>query len=102
MEPGETMERLIQLTSMRGGFVDAKGYSLPVSGAPTVMVELALFDNGVVAWSSLQCRRIVGSWLECFTFERVVVRPTHWRPSEVRCASHHVPLTSKPNPSDHS
>ena len=53
----------------------------PISTAPFDRdLELALFDTaGQVHALVFPCRRILGSWINAETKQRIDVRPTHWR-----------------------
>lgn len=53
----------------------------PTSSAPFDRdLELAVFDTaGQVHALVFPCRRILGSWINAETKERVDVHPTHWR-----------------------
>jgi hypothetical protein len=42
-------------------------------------VELAVIDAEGLHALVFPCRRIVGSWINAETKERIDVRPTHWR-----------------------
>ena len=43
-------------------------------------LELAVIEQGRVHLLVFACRRTPGGWVKALTHERVVIRPTHWRP----------------------
>jgi hypothetical protein len=71
----ERIERLLVSCSKAGA-----AEWLPISGAPFDRdLELAIIGRDGPHALAFPCRRILGSWINTETKERVDVRPTHWR-----------------------
>jgi hypothetical protein len=52
----------------------------PISTAPFDRdLELAVIGYDGVHTLAFPCRRILGSWINAETKQRIDVRPTHWR-----------------------
>jgi hypothetical protein len=71
----ERIERLL-ISLSRAGAAEW----LPISSAPFDRdLELAVINSDAPHALAFPCRRIVGSWINTETKERLHVYPTHWR-----------------------
>jgi hypothetical protein len=52
----------------------------PIASAPFDRdLELAVIDQDEAHALVFPCRRLLGGWMNSLTWQRIDVRPTHWR-----------------------